>query len=399
MTHKERILATIQGKPTDSLPFIPRMDLWYKSNKRKGTLPDKYRNASLIDIVDDLGIGYHYNIPDYDDYIDLLDIVDRGLGIYRLANSPYQVVLKGVKRNITYQDDITIVEYNTPYGNIRTKVLFNENMWKSGITISHVMEYPIKSVKDYHAVGYIFENAEVIPTYDKYIQFQDYIGERGIVVARASVGGSPMQYIEHELMPYDLFFYHYYEHLDELKQLADSISKYIDKVLNTIVLCPAEIVFAGSNFDTNITWPPFFKEYITPYLSSISNTLHKCGKFLMAHTDGENKGLLSEYVDSGIDIADSICPAPMTSLSLAEIRKALAGKITIWGGIPSNCVLKSTMSDYHFEQYLNQLFEDIGTGDHIILSIADTTPPDAEFSRIERILKMAEDFGPVHTKK
>ena len=65
MTHKERMLATLRGEPTDAIPWAPRLDLWYNSRKRAGTLPPKYRNAALYEITDDLGWGLHAIVPDF----------------------------------------------------------------------------------------------------------------------------------------------------------------------------------------------------------------------------------------------------------------------------------------------------------------------------------------------
>jgi hypothetical protein len=33
MTHKQRLLKTIKGKLTDYIPFVPRLDVWYRANK------------------------------------------------------------------------------------------------------------------------------------------------------------------------------------------------------------------------------------------------------------------------------------------------------------------------------------------------------------------------------
>lgn len=396
MNYRDRILATLRGEPTDCLPFVPRLDLWYKANKKRGTLPVKYKNATLMDIVIDMNIGYHCVVSDFEDYIDPLDIVDRALGIYRLRTMPYTTKLRNVKRNIKYENDYTSVEYITPVGNIKTKVLFNETMRQAGITVTHIVEHAIKDVKDYGPVSYIFENIEIIPTYDKYLMLKEEIGKRGVVVARGSVGGSPMHYIEHELMPYDRFFYHFYDHFKELSKLANSINKYYQKLVKILSQSPAEIIHIGSNYDNQITWPSFFEKHITSFLSAAADTLHDKGKFLLSHTDGENNGLLSCYLASKIDIADSICPMPMTSLTLKEIREAFLKKITVWGGIAAVSVLNKSMNDYEFEKYIDKLFENIGKGDHLILSIADTLPPDANFSRIVQITKLAKEFGPVN---
>ena len=144
-----------------------------------------------------------------------------------------------------------------------------------------------------------------------------------------------------------------------------------------------------------MTWPNFFAKYITPYLKEQSEKAHEKGKYLLTHTDGENKGLLDQFIKGDIDIADSICPDPMTSLSLEEIRKIFAKKITIWGGLPSICILKNSMNDNEFERYIDSIFESIGKGDHLILSFADTTPPDADFGRILKVAEKARRFGPV----
>ncbi|MFQ7550409.1 MAG: hypothetical protein ACLRMZ_09005 [Blautia marasmi] len=52
-----------------------------------------------------------------------------------------------------------------------------------------------------------------------------------------------------------------------------------------------------------------------PALKEQSDRAHARGKYLATHTDGENTGLMELYLKSGFDIADSICPAPMTKIS------------------------------------------------------------------------------------
>jgi hypothetical protein len=395
MTHRERMLATLRGEPTDRLPIVPRLDIWYKGNKAKGTLPDKYRNATLKEILLDLDVGYHTAIPDYNIYDDSLDIVDRALGLWGTSTLPWKHSFRNIKRNISYSGDTTKVEYITPYGNITTATVFDESMRKAGITISHVAEKAIKSVADYEAVGYIFENIEIQPNYEYLAEFKEYVGDLGVICGRAAQG-SPMHEILHELMPYDQFFYAYYDYEEELKKLAAQMTPYYEKVLDVTIKSPADWIYSGANYDVQITWPAFFEGHILPYLSTAVDKAHAGGKHLMTHTDGENKSLLPYYSQAKFDIADSICPAPMTSHTLAEIRAAFDGKITIWGGIPAVSVLESSMSDYEFDKFIDDLFLQMGKGDHLILSIADTAPTAMKFSRLERIIRIAQEFGSVN---
>ena len=68
------MLAAIRGEPTDCIPWAPRLDLWYKANRRAGTLPPEHRNSSLVEIVDELGMGLHAVVPDFRDLRGVEDV-------------------------------------------------------------------------------------------------------------------------------------------------------------------------------------------------------------------------------------------------------------------------------------------------------------------------------------
>jgi hypothetical protein len=106
----------------------------------------------------------------------------------------------------------------------------------------------------------------------------------------------------------------------------------------TVADCPAEVIFQGANYDSKILAPDFFKKYIVPHLKKQSEILHQKDKYLLSHTDGENSGLLELYLESNFDIADSVCPFPMTEMTLKGIKSILKDKITIWGHIFSVCI-------------------------------------------------------------
>ena len=146
-----------------------------------------------------------------------------------------------------------------------------------------------------------------------------------------------------------------------------------------------------------LIWPPI--KYIEPGFRKTVDILHNKGKYLLTHTDGKNTGLLQHYLDSRIDVADSICPKPMTKLSFQEVRDKFDSRITIIGGIPSVALMETSMSDKEFDGFINSFFEEIGDGTHLILGISDTTPPGAEFDRILKITELAKQFGQVPRAK
>ena len=76
MTNKERMLKVLRGQATDRIPYTPRLDLWYRANQLAGTLPAKYKSASLMEIVDDLSMGFHAVVPNFQDLRSEDDEVD-----------------------------------------------------------------------------------------------------------------------------------------------------------------------------------------------------------------------------------------------------------------------------------------------------------------------------------
>ena len=101
-------------------PWVPRLDLWYRANRRAGTLPRRYAGASLVEMLDDLGFACHAVIPDFKDLRTADDEVHRALGIYNLACMPVRTVFDGIEYCITQDGDQQIVEYNTPAGPLTT---------------------------------------------------------------------------------------------------------------------------------------------------------------------------------------------------------------------------------------------------------------------------------------
>jgi len=395
MDYRERILRTIAGKSVDHLPFVPRLDLWYTSNRVRGTLPEKYRHSTLKEISRGLGAGFHSVVPDFRDFINSKSEAVQGLGIYDLNSNPYRVVMDSI--DFEYEKDsrgLTRTVFKTPYGRLISETLYSKKMRSDGASLGHTIQHISKSESDFRALGYIFENIAVEENRESFEKYRQYTGNDGVWVAFGMLSASPMHHIMKELMPFEPFIYALHDNQKELERLAEKIGIFFQRVLDITIKSESDIFFLGANYDSFLTWPSFFHKYITPYLKKYSGLAHQHHKYMLTHTDGENEGLIQEYLEADIDIADSICPHPMTKLRLSDIRDSFGDGITIWGGLPSICVLEDSMGDSEFKRYIDDFFHRLGEGKHIILSFADTTPPDARFDRIEKVAQMAGQFNP-----
>lgn len=394
MTHKERMLQAARGEWADRLPWVPRIDLWHNSNSMRGTLPAKYgKDATLDEIADDIGGGHHKIVPEFLKVRSPEDNIDRGIGVYRLWGMAYRPELVGVEREVEKEGDFTRVTYHTPIGSVSCKILYSDEMKRAGASITWISEHVLKEPKDYRVVGYIFKNIKIHPDYNNYLEYQKKVGNKGFAAAFANLSSSPMHHIMKEFLDATKFYLEMYDHPKEMRQLCEDMEPYYDQIFRVLADSPAEVIFSGGNYDEMITYPPFFRDYIMPHLQKLADLLHPKGKLLLCHCDGENKGLLDLIRESGMDLAEAICPQPMTKVTLREVKKAFQGKVTIFGGVPSVALLEESMSDEGFKKFMKNLFAEIVPGDRFILGVSDTTPPDAKFDRLFRITEMVHKWG------
>lgn len=77
--------------------------------------------------------------------------------------------------------------------------------------------------------------------------------------------------------------------------------------------------------------------------------------------------------------------APMTRMSLAEVRAAFEDRITIWGGIPSVLLCRDSASGSDFRLWIDDLIERYGHSSRFVLGVSDMVTADAEWDRLEYI--------------
>ena len=395
MTHRERMLAAIRGEPTDALPWAPRMDLWCIALRARGTLPEQFAGLNTLEIAETLDVACHSVRADYTLPRDPHELILRGLGIDNHPDYPYRVELHDFPVTFSHDDESVHTVIETPAGEITLHLRQTKEMTREGISLPFVKSYAIQSPDDFEAIAQIFEHLQVIPTPEKYAAYQQRIGDRGLAIAGGSIGASPVHLILHDLVAMDRFFYLYADEQDAMRQLGERMAPFFEQALDAIVGCSAEVVFWGGNYDQDLTWPPFFEQEIAPWLKHVGERAHEAGKFLLTHTDGENRDLLPLYPACGFDVAESVCPQPMTQCTLEEVRRGMGGKTTVWG-IPAVALLDDSMDDPTFEAYMDDLFDSLGAGDHLILGVSDNVPPDANLDRMEQIKQRVEAFGPVH---
>ncbi len=380
MDHRQRILSAIRGEPADQVPWAPRLDFWYRARLRNRTLPDDLKGLSLSDIARRIGAAVYATIPDFTTSPEGEE--NRTLGMLGWADCPYDIEFDGVERRISMNGRETVIEYRSPAGILRTACIFTDEMLDAGASMSWITRHAIQRSEDFKVVGDIFSRMHVVARPERYVRFREKLGGNGLAVAYVHNSACPVQLIMKELMTTEEFFFALSDCPDAVERLAGQIEPVFAQIRKIAAELPAEVVFLGANYDDGITHPAFYCKYILPHLRSYAGELHALGKYLMTHTDGENRRLLPAYLETGFDVADSVCPFPMTRCRIEELRAAFEGHITIWGGLPSVLLCPHSASEGEFRAFVDALVAQCQGGTRFILGVSDMVTADSDWNRV-----------------
>ena len=379
MTHKQRILAAARKQTVDTLPFGARIDLWYNYHSANDSLPLKYEGWSMIDILRDLVAGFQV-------VLDGQEVSTGSGGQVRIITLWEEQFSRDIQVVVHKEDTITTFEYNTPKGIISSKLEFNRT---EGYMSGYVVESLFKSEQDYTAIEYLIENTTFIPDYHGYLRLSEVIGEDGVIMC--GLRASPMQYIMRDLMGYETFFYELADNPQKIEHLYEVVKERWREQLDILANSPAEMLMICGNWTDGIH-TPVFRKYFAPWFREATEFLHSKGKLTRVHIDGEMRRLIPLFLETGIDVAEAWSPAPMTSVTTAELRKAWGDKVTIWGGLPT-VIFEPMYSDEKFNAYVINLFKEIAPGYNFIVGMGDNFPIDGDIERIRRVSELINKYG------
>ena len=406
-----RVRALLQGEKPDRLPFIDRLELWYSSHSRAGTLPQRFADQST-DASSSLISVFTVPIPNGTRGFTLTDIHrDIGFGqqIQMICHARrfhgVELVLKLEGKTFYHEKDPlieyfprlfdklqrdkpgeTTAEFITPLGTLTTRtILTPEIIAQGGVPL--MTEHPIKDVSDYPVFEYLFDQAEFVPKFDAVRETQEKLGESGFVIPL--LNRIPFQQLVLDHVGEINFFYMIYDHpeiVDKLLTLLDTVMLHD---LEQVKHFEWPYIQFDDNLDGLITNPRLFEKYCLSSYQRYSKALHGQGKKVGSHTDGNLKPLLSLLADCGLDVVESFSPAPLTECTFDNAWEAWqeTGPM-IWGGIPSP-LLEPHTSEEEFHNYIDHLFETVGNG-RIILGIGDMVMPNNSIERLRYIAERVE---------
>lgn len=215
-------------------------------------------------------------------------------------------------------------EYRTPVGTLTSlKAVGRNTEW--------TLEYPFKSPDDYKALRWLYSHVLVEDASDEAARLQDELGEDYAV--RDCLPLEPLQgMISGEWMSPEDFCYEWIDNRDEIEFLYAEAVKTNRACIRICANGPLDFVNYGGNVVPQLIGPKTFREYYMPNYQEAAEALHKTGKFLGCHYDGDNTPFMDLLRETALDYIEAYDPG--ISPPLEDAFRALPEQ-ALWINWPS----------------------------------------------------------------
>lgn len=163
-----------------------------------------------------------------------------------------------------------------------------------------------------------------------------------------------------------------------------------NRLMDVINSCPIEIINFGDNLHGGTLSPELFKKYVLPAYQQRCRCLHKAGKFVHSHWDGDTKSLLPFAQQTGLDGIEAITPKPQGDVTLEEIKEALGDKMFLIDGIPA-ILFDKTYPVSMLEDCTHRLIELFAP--RLILGISDEISSRGDIERVRVVGEIVADYN------
>ena len=347
MTPRKRVEAVLLGEQADRVPFTI-----YECMVPQDALGQQLRDEGMC-------------------------TVDRGHPVVRTRTPNV------TSKSQTYtEEDITYsrTDIHTPVGD-----LYSISR-PAGFTSWHVKRL-FTQPEDYKPLIYMVQDTEYEPCYDVFSKADAEAGED--VILRSSVGGTPLHQIMISWMGVETFAIEWADRRDEVLKLHDAIVELKRKLYPLVARSPVLHLNYGGNETGHVMGRERFEKYVIPCYNEAAEIMHKHGKLIGAHLDGDNKVWADLVAASGLDYVEAFTPAPDCDMTLKEALEAWPDKI-LWINFTSSAHLKP---DEGVEAETLRLLKESAPGDRLIIGITEDIPAHRQHGSLLAISRTINKHG------
>ncbi len=362
MDFRGDILAVYERRRNPRVVWQPRLEHWYRINRREGRIPQRYKDAELRDIYDDLHASVRYFWS------------PEG---FRTIHSPEITVTREQKEGCWHTC------WKTPHGNMLKIERITHDSWMT-------TKFPIESLDDVCIMEYVLEDAEYEFDPDLFEHARSELGNRTApttIFPRVNLQRMFIDYLGYENSVYFL-----HDHPEKMEAFVRAIDRSDDRLAEVVKDSLYDIVNFGDNVHSDMLPPPLFERYVLPRYRELSAFFRDAGKYTYPHWDGNVTPLMPYAQSCGLDGIEAITFEPQGDISIKD-AKEMMGDLILIDGIPAIFFLP----DYPvsmLEECTREVIETFYP--NIVLGISDEMPPDGDIERCRLVSTIVTEYNDLY---
>jgi hypothetical protein len=393
VTPREHFFRVVQGEPVERAPFFPDITTWYQASRLGVGAEQPYSPGQYIPGDSPLHARPSLLAEDRLARLTFLDWYrEHGWGlpvhVYDWCEERYT---GGVETLVRTEGRHRTVGWRTPRGDLeRTYKLDAEGSWSE---YGHM----VRDLAQLDIVRTIVENTRFVTHYERIeriLRETEGFGVCDVVLFRSPFGKLIHEYLGFEAAAYALF--------DHEPAVLDFLAfqEHHDLAFTGLAArAPGRIAILSDHADENLIAPPWYRRFCIPYYRKACELLHKAGKLVSTHLDGNFRGFLPFIGETGFDLLDGCTPAPMFNYEVEELAAALAApaapsgrRLACYCGVPAGLFTiglpAARITD--FGERIVRAFSA-----RVIVNVGDILPPTGDIRQVvalgERVRSVRRD--------
>ena len=382
MSTRERILAALQGKPVDRIPFVPLIDTYSVLD-----LPAHIQQAMQAASSEGYWQGMLAAIREIG-----CDIMLRHVYVTKTAGgAPHLNGFGSFKPPVVtssrMEGSLLIETLETPIGTLTGTWGFTDmHGW-----IPHPIKHLVTNHEELEIFAYTVEHLcleKPEPDFENFVKAEAAVGQAGI--ATTSFLNTPLMDLIETCWGLDNTYYMLHDYPDEVEAILEKLHQVQRLVVERIAESPAKVVIEYENTSSTLLSPKIFRKYCLPLLNEYADILHSAEKIFLVHMCGKLEAFASDLATARFDGIADISPYPTGNFTLDEAAAALPGKL-LTGGIDATTFIEPDLRQV--EAKISALIERIKPYPGVLLGSADTAPRGTPLETFQLVQHLVNTVG------
>ena len=377
MTSRRRLLAAYARGPVDRIPCSPRMNAWMNDYYGSADLPTVLRAKREFDFDPHIVRGV-YNcaaslsvsrnpapLPRVE-----VRIEERTEGAYRALRRVFR----------TPDGELTDVTCYPPAGDRDYGI--SPNPFR--------IEYLVKDPADLKRLRWLSRDPATV-SLAPYFEMERAAGEEALVMLNIM---SSLCHRAGDAFPMTDLMAAYYDDRAFFDELLDIGRREMFAEVEAALKAGVKHFFANWYYNSmSAGWSPrIWRDVFAPELTEMARRVHAGGGTLNFYDDGKCMPLLETFVDTGIDVLQTLVPPPVGDVDLAEAKRRIGGRVCLMGHIDLLYVIQRGTPEV-IEQAVKEALATGGEGGGFILGTSDSIRDGTPLENVRAYFAAARKYG------